>query len=84
MQHCEHRRDADTSAAKDDGSRTGRERERAARSGDLQAIARADALVEKAACEAVLVLDGNPIVGGPGRTAQRIVPSDGGTASCGP
>ena len=79
MQHRQHRRDTDTGADKDDRSRTGRERERAARSGDLQAIARADALVEKAACEAALVLDGNPIVGGAGRTAQRIVPSDGGT-----
>src|SRR5271157_3076842 len=79
MQHRQHRRDADTDADKDDGSRTGSERERATRSADLQATACPDALVEKAACEAALVLDANPIVGGPGRTAQRIVSRDGGS-----
>src|SRR5271166_1737628 len=79
MQHRQHRRDADTGADKDDGSRTSSERERATRSADLQATACPYALVEKAACEAALVLDGNPIVGAPGRTAQRIASRDGGS-----
>src|SRR5579864_6297862 len=78
MQHRQHRRDADTGADKDDGSRTGSERERATRCADLQATACPDALVEKAACEAV-VLDANPIGGGPRRTAQRIAARDGGS-----
>ena len=79
MQHRQHRRDADTGADEDDRRCTGRERERTARSADLQPTACPDALVEKAACDAAFVLDANPIVGGPGRAAQRIVPGDGGS-----
>src|SRR4051812_31808978 len=79
MQHRQYWRDADTGADQDDGGGTGSEQERTARSADLQATARPDALVEKAACETALVLDGNPVVGSPGRTAQRIVPCDGGS-----
>src|SRR5271165_6994919 len=79
MQHRQHRRDADTGADKDDRSLPRGKRERATRSADLQATACPDALVEKAACEAALVLDAYPIVGGPGRTAQRIVSRDSGS-----
>jgi hypothetical protein len=49
VQHRQHRRDADTGADEHDLCRAGRQRERAARSADLQATARPDALVEKAA-----------------------------------
>jgi hypothetical protein len=76
MQHRQHRGEADTGADEDNGSRTGRERERAARSADLHATASPDALMEKAACKAALVLDANPIVPGARRTAQRVVSSD--------
>ena len=78
MQHRQYRRDADAGADKDDGGLTGRQREGTARSADLQAAARPDALVEKAAREAMLILDGNPVAGFADRTAQGIVPSDGG------
>src|SRR3954447_17236335 len=52
MQHSQYRRDADTSADKNDGGCTNREQERTARSADPQATARPDAVVEKAACQA--------------------------------
>src|SRR4051812_11300649 len=77
VQHRQHRRDADTGADKDDGSRARGERERATRSTDLQATACPDALVEKAAREPVLVLDANSIVGAVRRAAQRIASRDG-------
>ena len=79
MQHRQHRRDADTGTDEHDGRHTVRKRERTARSADLHVTASPDALVEKTACKAVLVLDANPIVWVPRWTAQRIVPRDGGS-----
>src|SRR6185312_15853874 len=79
MQHTQHRRDTDTGADEHDGRHTVRKREGTARRADLHATANPNALVEKAACEAVLVLDANAIVWAPRRTAQRVVPRDGGS-----
>ena len=78
MQHRQHRRDADACADEHDGRRTVGKHERTARSADVQVAADAGGLMKKAACEAVLVLDANPVVWISGWTAQRIVPCDGG------
>ena len=79
VQHPQHRRDADTSADEHDGRRSGRQSERTARSANLHVTANTNALVQKTACEAVLILDPNSIVWISGWTAQRIVPRNGGS-----